>query len=167
MTTMERTLRASSSAKNGTPIAGAPGLTVEEKRYVELLADYCLLAQLRDPESILEGAEFTVDGIDFRLSYAPQRWPGILCVWCDVGEVEEGEEERVYLALLQANLLRHDGSSSMMALCPETDQVISSTRLPLKQLTAEKLDSVIRIMGREAVAWQENFLKKPDQASRS
>jgi hypothetical protein len=139
------------STTRNTPAAR---LTLEERQYIGLLADYCLLAGIRDPASLLEGAEFSVDGVDFRLAHVPQLSPGVVWVRCDFGEIPEGQEADCYLELLTANAVRFDGMSPMMAVCPETGMAVCSARLLLKHLTAAALDDLFRALAKEARRWQ-------------
>lgn len=138
--------------------ADMPTLSAENHRHVGLVVDYCLLAQLQDPHAVLAGEEFMVDGVDFRLIHVVPQHPGILGVWCDYGHVPDEGEQACYRRLLESNASRFDGRSPVMALCPETGQVISSARLPTHSLTAEMLDKIIRSMARDALLWQNAIL---------
>jgi hypothetical protein len=129
-------------------------LSAEEKKYLALLSDYCLLAELDDPQAALTGEEFMVDGVDFRLIYVPEQQPDILGIWCDVGDIPEEREEQCYRDLLHANATRYDGLSPVMALCEETGTLMCCARLPLQALSAAALHQMIGAMATDARQWQ-------------
>lgn len=130
-------------------------LTSDELRYFELLTDYCLLTGISDPDPIMAGGEFNVEGTDFRMPYIPQSQSGMLCVWCDFGAIPEGTEAKCYMELLHANTANHDGSAPMMALCPDSALVVCSARLPLARLTAQTLHKILRALAANASAWRQ------------
>lgn len=150
---MMRALREAASAqRKSNPQVSA--LTADDERYVRLLAEYCLMAKISDPESVLAGEGFTIDNVDFRLIRDWKKYPKLLCVWCDFGPVREEHELTCYRSLLEKNI-RYDGPfSSAMALCPETGWVMCSVRARVENLNGAVLGEQICSLAKEALAWQ-------------
>ena len=147
MTPIQKQLEASKSSR-------APKLTKDDHAYIALLVNYCLLAGIRDPESVLAGEEFTIEGVDFRLIRRWRESPDLVFLLCDLFPVPEGQEEACYRTLLEANMHRPGGLSSTLGICPETGWVVGSVRLPLHGADAGLLHACTHAFVKEAQAWR-------------
>lgn len=130
-------------------------LDAMDHAYLHLLVEFCLLAELPFPEAVLEGEEFGIDGIDFRLRVDNKKAPGILNVWCDFGPIIQESPQDVYLSLLEREI-SHDGIfSSTMAICPETGWVVCCARVPIDRVKATELHLFMQNQAKSALAWQQ------------
>src|SRR5450830_1111950 len=92
---------------------------MSRQRFIELATDLCALAQLPEPERLLEGNAIEVNGVDFYLGYDEETAPGQLVVYCDFGAPPKERLLDVYEALLEANMVVYGNNSPAFMLSPD------------------------------------------------
>ena len=128
-----------------------------KKIYETLIADFCALTGIVDPTQIaalINGNAIEIDNVDFSLAYSETEAPDRIMIFCDYGAIPQGEELRVYRALLEANLFTYSSDTAVFAAITGSNHVLCANRFALNGLNAEELRGILGFISERARNWR-------------
>jgi len=129
---------------------------MSRQRFIELATDLCALAQLQEPERLLEGNAIEVNGVDFYLGYDEETAPGQLVVYCDFGAPPKERLLDVYEALLEANMVVYGNNSPAFMLSPDK-RVAFGYQYELGKVMPQQLMGLFVNLAEQAVDWRSSY----------
>lgn len=129
---------------------------MSRQRFIELATDLCALAQLPEPERLLEGNAIEVNGVDFYLGYDEETAPGQLVVYCDFGAPPKERLLDVYEALLEANMVVYGNNSPAFMLSPDK-RVAFGYQYELGKVMPQQLMGLFVNLAEQAVDWRSSY----------
>lgn len=129
---------------------------MSRQRFIELATDLCALAQLPEPERLLEGNAIEVNGVDFYLGYDEETAPGQLVVYCDFGVPPKERLLDVYEALLEANMVVYGNNSPAFMLSPDK-RVAFGYQYELGKVMPQQLMGLFVNLAEQAVDWRSSY----------
>ncbi|TWC67344.1 CesT family type III secretion system chaperone [Herbaspirillum sp. SJZ099] len=131
---------------------------MSRSRFIELTNDFCAIANIDQPELMVQGNAIEVDGIDFFVQYDEEFAPDHLIVYCDFGMPPQERLLDAYQALLETNMLIYAANSPAFMLGPDR-RVTFGYQCRLNELRAPELMTILLNLAEQARDWRtDHFL---------
>jgi hypothetical protein len=133
------------------------------EKYKKLIDEICAIAKIPHSQAFYTTADFTVDEVNFTLVDASSEPEDALALYCDFGAPPAKNRVGVLERLLQINLVLHGLNTPLFALNPETGHILLGRRIPIGQISALELMTLLTEYSAHAKEWRQTYyLEKPD-----
>ena len=125
---------------------------MSKQKYCELIDELCSVCEISNPQSMYETCDLLVMDVAFTLLYR-EPIDGIV-LFCEYGEVPEANRAQILERVLEANTLTFDFNTPCFTVNPETKHVLVRAHVPLENLTAQELLTVLGTHAMSANVWR-------------
>ncbi|MDT0358194.1 CesT family type III secretion system chaperone [Herbaspirillum huttiense F1] len=136
------------------PFNDASFTIMSHSPYSRLIAQFCGLTLFEQPETLLKGQAFQVEGIDFSLIHSEQINPARMTICCDLGELGQTQAPDLCQKLLKMNLSLHTTEKPIFALSPDTGHLVRLQAETVAELTPGSLLQKLKVLAHEARQWR-------------
>ncbi|RJF92110.1 CesT family type III secretion system chaperone [Noviherbaspirillum saxi] len=126
--------------------------------YRGLVEGICALTGIADAASMLEMANFEVNGIPFTLMDGSEIEDGTVLYFCDFGEVPGERRADILQELLEANLAMYAKESPSFSINFYTKHVVLTGRIAIRNTTPAKLLEELAWRAHQATQWRQTCL---------
>lgn len=126
---------------------------MSRSRFIDLVNEFCVLAQLDEPALLVGGSAIQVGGVDFIIQYDEEHSPEHLIVYCDFGHPPADRLLDAYEALLETNMVIYGASSPSFMLGPDK-RVTFGYQCLLADVRAPELLSLFGNLAEQAKDWR-------------
>jgi len=130
---------------------------MSKERFIKLLEEFCALTKIDKPGFVLQDGIVTVNGVTFSLRHEEEADADLLFLYTDFGKLPAKQELEVCKALMEANLFLFATKQQFsFAISPNTKNATLACRISLKDLTSERLRTLLIDLSAKARAWRIN-----------
>jgi hypothetical protein len=123
-------------------------------QYCRLIEQFCSLTLFEQPESLLKGQPFQVEGIDFSLVHSEKLNPARMSICCDFGALPAGNAGDLCQKLMKKNLALYTDEKSIFAISPDTGRLLRLQAEIVAELTPGSLLQKLKALAHQALQWR-------------
>jgi len=128
-----------------------------ERKFRQLIDEFCDLTGLDERDAIAEGKSFNVDEVECAIIYQTHLTPEDIYCYIDFGLPPGHQLNAVYDQLLKANYLQFASTKATFTLSPHTGHVILVTIVQLMEATGKMLVEQFSYHAQQALTWRDHF----------
>ncbi len=129
---------------------------MSRSHFIDLVNEFCALADVDQPILLVQGHPLEVDGVDFFVQYDEHSAPEQLALYCAFGPPAPERLLDAYQALLEANMILSGTGTAAFMLGPD-QQVLFNYQCRLLELKAAELLGIFRTLAEQARAWRSGY----------
>jgi len=107
--------------------------------FQELITKMCNNIGLSNPERVIQSGGIVIGEVSFSLLYQQNFCPSSIYIYCDYGEVPNGNNNAIFTHLLKENKIRAKRQIPTISLSPDSHRIVSMHRFPLQHIEASIL----------------------------
>lgn len=126
-------------------------------RFQQLVTGFCESTGLGNPDRLMKGDGFELNGITFSIASKAHANPDALLVYADFGAVAPEMEAYAYYQLLRENHLSFPAKGASFTVSSSTGNVVYAEAFDLAATSADKLCDALLDIAVQAKRWRAEF----------
>jgi hypothetical protein len=136
------------------------------KKFCELIDDVCHVAKIPHAQSLYESADLDVDQIKFTLRDGSGNVDEAVAFYCQFGSLPPQVSRADALQrLLELNLAMFGVYTPVFSVNPESNHVLLMARIPMQDLSGEKLLNILAKYAAKAKEWRKTYYLTTEEKS--